>query len=549
MKALAAALVLLAAGAHADPDLVLTGGAVYTLDPAHPWASALVVRDKHIAYVGNDSGARAFAHKDARMIVLHGQMVLPGFHDAHVHPMSAGLRLLQCRLGEAKTEADIAAAIRACNAKDRQAAWLQGAGWTPQAFGPAGPTRALLDAAAPDRPAFFRTPDGFTAWVNSKALALAGIDAKGPDNHGIARDPQSHEPTGVLRDDAIALVRQHIPKPTEAEHRAALKNTTAISNSFGVTSVFDASASAPMIDAYRAADQAHELTVRVVIAQLVDPARGPAQVDDFIARRDRIASPRVRADAAKFFLDGEIDRHTAAMLAPYADAPATSGPDIPADVLNPIVRRLDAEGFLIHMHVMGDRAVRTGLDALEDAARANGPRDRRPQLAHVGVADPADIPRFAKLGVAANFQPVWFRSDDPDMAPTKAALGPARSRWIMPIAAIASHGGRIVAGSDWPATSLNPLDGIEAAVTRDGPERVGLAQILAAYTRDAAWVVREDKIDGTIEVGQAADLVVLDRNLFKIKPSDIHNARVVLTLLDGGPVYRDAKFLKSMSSR
>ncbi|MGH6871520.1 MAG: amidohydrolase [Rhizomicrobium sp.] len=549
--ALALACVL-AASADAG-DLVLRGGAVYTLDPARPWASAVVIRDGRIGYVGSDRGAGAFAAPGAQTIALHGRMVLPGFHDAHVHPMSAGLRLLQCRLEDARTRAQLAAAIRACASAKPPGAWLQGIGWPARLFGPEGPSRAMLDAIVSDRPVFLRTEDGFTAWVNSKALALAGIDARTPDAPGLDRDPRNHEPAGLLHDDAIALVRSHIPAPTQAEYRQALRRVTAQSNSFGVTSLFDASANAAMLDAYHAADLANELTVRVVAAQHVDPAAGPEQVDAFVARRDRVRGHYFRADAAKIFLDGEIDRHTAALLAPYADRPDFRGSLLlPAGRLDAIVERLDAEGFLIHMHAMGDGAVRAGLDSIELAMKANGPRDRRDQIAHVGVADPADIPRFAQLGVTANFQPLWFPASDPSAGPTEAVLGPDRARWIMPMASIAAAGGRIVAGSDWPATSLNPLDGIQAAITRQPPdgslpprqpqERVSLAAILAAYTRDAAWVVREDGIDGRIVVGNAADLVVLDHDLFKVKPVNLHKTRVLLTLLDGRTVYRATTF-------
>jgi predicted amidohydrolase YtcJ len=276
----------------------------------------------------------------------------------------------------------------------------------------------------------------------------------------------------------------------------------------------------------------------VVAAQQIDPGRGPEQVDELVARRDRVRGPRLRADAAKLFLDGEIDQHTAAMLEPCAGVSVRGELFIPKDKLNAIVRRLDAEGFLVHMHAMGDGAVRAGLDAIEAAAVANGARDRRHQLAHVGVASPADVPRFGKLGVTANYTPIWAQARDEAFAPTRAALGPERSRWMYPFASIAKAGGRVAASSDWPSPSMNPFEAMEVAVTREpAAERLTLAQILAAYTRDAAWAAREET--GSIEVGKAADLIVLDRNLFKIKAGQIHRTRVLLTLVDGEPVYCD----------
>jgi predicted amidohydrolase YtcJ len=270
-----------------------------------------------------------------------------------------------------------------------------------------------------------------------------------------------------------------------------------------------------------------------------------------IERRARAEGKRFRADAAKIFVDVEIDRHSAAMLEPYADAPDARGaPLLPPDALDALVRRLDAEGFSIHMHVMGDRAVRMGLDAIERAIAANGARDRRHQLAHVGVADPADIPRFAKLGVAADFSPLWAQARDPAYGPALAALGNERARNLFPIGAIAKAGGRVLASSDWPQPTMNPLDMIQYAITRqplDGgappaqpDQRVDLATMLAAYTREGAWAAREEALDGAIAVGKAADLVVLDANLFDFESARIHEARVLLTLLDGQPVWRDA---------
>jgi len=554
----ASLLTLLAATrAHAEPggDLILRGAAIYTLDAARPWASALVIRNGRIAYVGDDAGALAFAGPGTRALALDGRMVLPAFHDSHCHPMTGGMRLLRCRLNDFNTERSVYAAVRACAAAEPKGAWLLGGGWSPVAFPRGSPSRRKLDELVPDRPALLTTEDGYTAWVNTEALALAGVgtDRSGSQVGGIERDPRTHEPTGILKDEAVVFVKRHVPQPTEAEYREALRQSTAIANRFGITSLVDANASEAVLDAYHAADVAGTLTVRVVAAQRVDPRDGEEQIRELLARRDRVRGRRLRADAAKLFLDGEIDRHTAAMLEPYAGAPGVRGElQIKPEELNALVRRLDGNGFLLHMHAMGDRAVRAGLDAIEDAIQANGVHDRRHQLAHVGVASPYDILRFGRLGVSANFQPFWAQANDPVSGPTEAALGPARSRWIFPMASIAAGGGRIIASSDWPAPTMNPLDAIQVAVTRrpldlskpakQPQERVGLAAILAAYTIDAAWAAREEVIDGSIEIGKAADLVVLDRNLFRIDVLELHQARVLLTLLDGEPVYRDPGF-------
>ncbi|HEX4299703.1 MAG TPA: amidohydrolase, partial [Gammaproteobacteria bacterium] len=540
VMALLLVLPVVARAQAATGTLVLHDGAIYTLDDKQPWASAVVIHDGRIAYVGDETGLKPYLD-GARVIDLHGEMVLPGFHDAHIHPMSGAMRLIGCRLGDAKTVQQLHDGLRAEAATRHPWVFCNG---VPEAFAK-DLSRAKLDELVPDRPAFVRTFDGFTGWANSKAFAAAGIDpdGTGPVTEGLERDPKTHKPTGLLTGDATSLVRNHVPSPTEAQYREALRRASGMANGFGITSMFDAVTDPDMLQAYHDADLAGELTLRVVGAQRVDPGLGVRQVDDFIQRRDAMRGPRFRADAAKIFMDEEIFEHTAAMLAPYADAPDSRGPVYTQEQiaeLDAIVTRLDAADFLIHFHAMGDAAVRTALDALEQAAHTDGAKDRRHQIAHDGVVDPADIPRFGKLGVAANFSSIWFQADDAAYAPTLAALGPERSRWMYPIASIANAGGRLTGGSDWPQESMNPLDFIQYAVTRqplDGgkpplqPEqRITLAQAIAAYTKDAAWAVRDDKLDGTLEVGKAADLVVLDQNLFKIGVMSIHKTHVLLTL-------------------
>jgi predicted amidohydrolase YtcJ len=537
-----------ASSAQPPGDLIFTHGAIYTLEARQPWAQALVVAQGKIAFVGDDAGALAYRGPRTHVIDLHGRMMLPGFHDGHAHPMTGAMRLLQCRLDGLASAKAIYAAVTRCAAQ-RPTGWVLGNGWSPKTAGPL--SRAALDALLPKRPAILRNEDGYAAWVNSAALRAAAIDPDGtaPKIEGLERDARTGRPTGLLTNDAVELVRSHVPPPSEADLRVALRLSTAMANRFGITSIFDASVKPDALTAYVAADRAGALTVRIVAAQLVDTRKGSEQVADFIARRDAIHSPHLRADAAKIFLDGEFENHTAALIAPYADQPGFSGrPYISERALDVMVHRLDAAGFMVHMHAMGDRAVRMGLNAVAWAIDTNPPRDRRHQIAHLGLIQPDDARRFARLGVTANVQPLWFAADDPAAAPTDRAVGPGRQRMIFPVAGVVAAGGRIVAGSDWPGPTMNPLDGIQYALTRqplDGskpprqPEqRLTLATMLAAYTRDAAWAAREDALDGTLALGKAADLIVLDRNLFEVAPRDIHRVRVVLTLLDGRVVYR-----------
>jgi hypothetical protein len=522
-----------AAAADGRDVLVLRDAAIYTLDPARPWARTVVVASGRIVYVGDDAGAQSHVPPGARVLALHGAMVLPGFHDAHAHPLSGGLRLGRCRLDQPTADA-VYAAVRACAAATPGTDWLLGAGWSRALFDGGAPTRATLDALLPGRPAFLTTDDGATAWLNSKALAIAGIDA----------------PSGIVDGETAQAIRRHIPAPSPAEYREALHRATALAQRVGITSVFDAAANAAMLDAYRAADRAGELGVRVVAAQRVDPALGVAQVDAMIARRAALRGRRLRADAAKLFLDGEFASHDAALLAPYADAPDARGTlRLDPAALDGIVRRLDAAGFQLHLHAMGDGAVHAGLDALARAARANGPRDRRHQIAHLGLVDASDLGRFKALGVTANVQPQWAQADDPALAGITQALGARRSARLYPIGSLRAAGARLVIGSDWPSTALNPLESIQVALTRqpltgDKPtfgvqQRIDLQAVLAALTRDAAWVAGEAATTGSIEVGKAADLVVLERNLFEVEVARLHQVRVLLTLLDGEAVWRD----------
>ena len=546
---LAAVMVSLATavtGAQAA-DLVLKNGAVYTLDDKRPWASVIAIHDGRIAFVGeyDETGLTPYL-KDARIIDLHGAMVLPGFHDAHVHPLAGAIRLLQCDLSTAKSLQDIGAAVKAYAAANPTQPWIFCNNLGRQYAN--GLNRERLDAWAPDRPVFARTTEGTVGWMNSKGLQLSGIDPHGttPVSADLPRDPAYH-PWGVLMGSLLEQARGRIPAPSPADYREALRRFCAMANSSGITSVFEAAGTPGMLDTYHAADLAGELTLRITAAQRVDADKGVDQIDGMVKRREQLRGKRFNADAAKIFLDGEIDERTAAMLQPFPGF----GDGINQPQLDELVQELDAEGFLIHMHAMGDGAVRAGLDAIEHAALRHGPADRRDQIAHVGVADPADIPRFAKLGVIADFTPLWFQQDDAAFQPAADLLG-KRAKWMYPMGSVVATGAHVTIGSDWPQETLRPLDEIQYAVTRqplDGgkptpqpQQRVTLAQAIAAYTQEGAWAVRDEKLDGTLEVGKAADIVVLDQNLFNIDVMSIHKTHVLLTLLDGEPVYRDPKF-------
>ena len=539
------------------PDLILQNGAIYTVDAARSWVSALAIANGQIVFAGPDSGALALAGPHTKIIDLQSRMVLPGLHDSHVHLIQGGRALILCNLSAARTPAE-AIEIAAGYAKAHpDLRWIVGSGWELPLFTNANPTKAALDAAIPDRPGYLESSDGHSAWVNSRALATAHItrDTRNPTRGRIERD-SAGAPSGTLRESATALVSGVIPPSTAAEYLADLARGLHEANRFGIVSFQDADADDAALEAYSAADHAGQLTARVVAAMHLDPAKDDSQVSELAAKRTKYQGKLLRATSVKIFADGVIEPGTAALLSPYSGRLAGQNGSLnfePAR-LNRLVTALDREGFQVHIHAIGDRAVRVSLDAHEAAEKALGRNDLRPHIAHLELIDPADIPRFRQLNVVANFQGLWAWPDRYIKELTLPVLGPERSRRLYPIGSVERTGAMIAGGSDWPVSSLNPLDAIQVAVTRrgveepEGPawipeERASLATMIAAYTIGGAWVNHEEKLTGSLETGKAADLVVLDQNLFAIRPEKIHITKVLLTLFDGKPVYSDGTLL------
>jgi predicted amidohydrolase YtcJ len=540
-------------------DLVLRGGAVYTMDAARSWAEAVAVRGGRIVYVGDDGGARALVGPGTRVVDLGGRMVLPSFQDAHVHPVSGGVELGQCDLNGIAAAEAIYARVRECVKEQAGRPWLVGGGWGLPSFEAAHPKKEALDALVADRPALLSAADGHSAWVNSRALAAAGITAKTPDpaNGRIERDAAG-EPTGTLRESAIGLVARLVPAPTLEERVAGLRRATERLNRAGVTAVQEASAgraadedaARATLETYREAERRGELSLRVVAAITVDPGRGVEQVADMERLRAGFRSPRLRAEHAKIFVDGVIEARTAAMLDPYLDRPGFRGEaNLTPAALEALVKRLAERGFGVHVHAIGDRGVRMALDAF---AAAGPRRGLRHQVAHLQMIDPEDVPRFRALGVIANFQALWAYADDYVVDLTWPALPRERWPFMYPIGSVARSGASLAMGSDWSVSSLRPLDAIQVAVTRQGlseprrepmfaAEAIDLPTALAAYTIGSAYAIGLERETGSLEAGKSADLVVLSKNLFAVPPHDIAKQEVLLTLLEGVPVHRDPR--------
>ena len=543
-------LVLSCAGGRrpaVPADFILEKGAVYTVAASQPWAEAVAIAGGKIIYVGDSSGAARLRTPATKVVDLAGKMVLPGFHDSHAHPVTGGIELGQCNLNDLNTKEEIFAAVQKYAAEHPEKKWVQGGGWALPVFPEANPTKEELDRLVPDRPAYLNAADGHSAWVNSRALEMAGITAKTPDPKGgrIERQARTGQPSGTLREAAQELVSKLIPETTAEEYLAGLKAALALANRFGITSTQEADADEKILETYAELDRRGSLTARVLASIHVDPDKGLDQIPGLIQTREKYKGRYLRAEDAKIYVDGVIESHTAALLEPYLDRPGDRGvPLVEAEALNRLATAIDKAGFQIHIHAIGDRAIRMSLDAIEAAQKENGPRDARHHIAHLELIDPSDIPRFKELGVVANFQSLWAYPDLYITKLTEPILGPERSRWLYPIGSVVRNGGTIAGGSDWSVSSMNPLDAIQIAVTRRAledtagaawlpDELVDLPTMIAAYTINGAYLAHQEKATGSIEVGKAADLIVLERNLFEIPAGEIHKVKVVLTLLDG----------------
>ncbi len=536
-------------------DIALKGGAIYTMDAARSWAQAVAIRDGRIVFVGTDKDVDAHVGPGTLVVDLKGRMLIPGFQDAHLHPISAGVEASSCNLNGLDTVDRYVAAIKQYADAHPDEAWITGGGWLMSAFGPGALTsRKLIDAVVPDRPVVLWSTDGHTTWVNSKALELAGITNETPDPPDGRIDRDRHGVAiGSLQEGASSLVTAVMPATTDAQLQAGLRYSVKLLNGYGITSVQDASVDEPDLKAYNAVDASGELSLRVVGSITWDSDAGLQQIANIERLRKEYTAGHVVAGTVKIFQDGVIENYTAVVLEPYrlpGKDKVYGIPMVDPEKLKTIVTTLDADGFQMHFHAIGDGAIRQVLDAIAAARQANGDLGHRHHISHLEVIQPTDVPRFRELGVTANFQPLWAFADPYITDLTLPFMGKERAQWIYPIRSVLRSGAVVAFGSDWSVSSANPLEEIEVAVTRMGPfgetktpflpaERIDLPEALAAFTINAAYVNRLEKQTGSIEVGKLADLVVLDRNLFAIPPTEISDAKVLVTLFEGKPVHGD----------
>jgi predicted amidohydrolase YtcJ len=541
----------------APADLVLTGGRIATMDAARSWATALAVRDGRIVAVGGDAAVRDHIGPSSRVIDLRGRTVTPGFQDAHVHPVHGGLTMLRCDLHETYDAAGYLERIALYAASRPDEPWILGAGWYMAAFENGTPRKEELDRILPDRPVFLTNRDGHGAWVNTTALEMAGITAAtlDPSDGRIERDADG-SPTGTLHEGAMELVGRLLPDDTPADLEEALRLGQRHLHAFGITAWQDAIIEPHAEErAYVALASRGELTARVVGALWWEHHRGPEQIEEFVERRRSTAVGRYAPTSVKLMMDGVLENFTGAMLDPYLDGhggtTANRGlSQIDPEGLRSWVPMLDALGFQPHFHAIGDRAVRDALDAVAAARARNGPSDTRPHIAHIQVIHPDDIVRFRELDVVANAQPFWASHEDQMELLTIPFIGD-RWRWQYPFRSLRAAGAVLAMGSDWSVSSADPLAEMELAVERHHrhlfqerdvflpEERLELIDALAAFTTGSAYVNHLDDETGTLEIGKAADLAVIDRDLFDRGSGAIGEARVVGTFVEGQAVFED----------
>ena len=565
------------AASDGQADLIFTGGKVRS--PAHPsgFVQALAVRGGLIQAVGTDEEIRQVTGPGTRVVPLRGRLALPAFGDAHVHAVAGGLESLRCNPLGLRTRQDSLAAVAAYCAGLDPDAWVLGGGWTMAAFPGGLPTAADLDPITGGRPAFLPNRDHHSAWVNTVALERAGIDAHTPDppDGRIERD-EAGRPTGTLHDGAMRRVAAHLPSPGAAELRAGLLAAQAHLHSLGITRFQDACVGAAdelgipdAFDTYRQAAEDGTLTCHVVGALWWDRSRGLGQIDDLLARRERAGRGgseagtrgRFRASTVKLMLDGVCETFTAAMSAPYLDRHGHPTEHqgrlfIDPETLAGATGRLAAEGFQLHFHAIGDRAVATALDAL--AALPTGQRRAgRHHLAHLQFIAPRDMDRFRALDAVANFQPLWACNEPQMEEMTLPFVGPERATWQYQIGSLIRGGTRIAFGSDWPISSADPLQEMHVAVNRMLSERLGQAgepacarpflpaqaitvdNAIGAFTSGVDWVNHEEHTAGTLLPGLRADVAVFDQDLYAIPPGAIGDTSVVLTVASGNVVFGD----------
>lgn len=530
-------------------DLIIINAKIHTMDQAQPFTEAVAILGNRIIAVGSTKEIEKLRGPKTRVIDAKSRLVLPGFNDAHVHFMSGGFQLSSVDLRDANTPQEFAERIRGFAAKIPKGRWITGGDWDHERWPDAKlPTKELIDRFTPETPVFVNRLDGHMALANSLALKLADVTGatKDPDGGVIVRDPKTSEPTGVLKDAAQSFVWRVIPAPSLEEKLAAARAATNHAASLGVTSVQDMSAGAD-VSVYQALLDRGELKTRIYAVWPLPRWEHLAQT----GVRAHFGGAMLRTGGLKGFADGSLGSTTALFFEPYLDAPNTSG--IPSDEMFPSgamlerVRGADRAGLQVIIHAIGDRANDNILSIYEQVEKENGDRDRRFRIEHAQHLRAQDIPRFARDKVIASMQP-YHAIDDGRWAEKR--IGPQRAKTTYAFRSLLDSGATLAFGTDWTVAPLNPLLTIYAAVTRRTLDRkhqngwipeqkISVEEAVRAYTVGSAFAEFQGKSKGTITPGKLADLVIFSQDIFQINPTEIENAKVVMTIMDGRVVFEN----------
>lgn len=546
----------------APAEVLFRGGSVFVGTPDRRRTNALAVAGGRILAVGAERDLAGLVGPDTTVVDLDGGMVMPGFQDAHVHPLWGGARIIGCSLDAADSADDCLRIIAEYAQSHPDEPWIVGGGWGMTMFEGGTPTAALLDTVVPDRPVYLMNRDGHGAWVNTRALALAEVTARTPDpEDGRFERDASGNPSGTLHEGAMRIVERLLPDATVDDDVRALLAGQQYLHSYGITAWQDAilgkyGGRSDASAAYLRCAQDGSLTARVVGALWWDRDRGLEQIPELEARRERYRAGRFRASSVKIMQDGVAENFTASMLQPYLDGCGCRTNNHGINFVDPTVLReavpeLDRRGFQVHVHAIGDAAVRNALDAIELAIDQNGRSDLRHHLAHIQVVHPDDIPRFGQLGVVANMQALWAALEDQMVDLTLPYLGAPRSDWQYPFGALLRSGAPLAMGSDWSVSTPDPWAAIHVAVNRVAPpehadgvhpaflpeQAIDLGSALLAYTGGSAYVNHLDTETGSLLPGKLADLTVVDRDPFAGAPEEICATTTRQTWVEGELVY------------
>jgi predicted amidohydrolase YtcJ len=522
--------------------LIVVNARIWTGDTAKPWAQAVAVRGDKLVAVGTSAEAAKWKDESTRVIDAHGAMLVPGLIDAHVHAIDAGFAIQSVRLHDAMSREQFASTLANYARHVPPGTWILGGRWDHTHWGGELPTRHWIDSVTPNNPVWIQRVDGHMGLANTLALTAARVTRTSHVDGGeIVHDPDG-EPSGILKDNAEGLIGAAIPAPTREMEDRALDTATAFLAERGVTAVTNMGYSWDDFETFRRASAAGRLKTRVYA---VVPLHDWAKLRDTVAKLGR-GDAWVHWGGLKGFADGSLGSHTAWMLTPFTDAPKDTGLQVtPPDSLYAWASAADKAGLQVMVHAIGTKANRSMLDIYERIEKENGPRDRRFRIEHAQHLTPEDIPRFGALGVIASAQP-YHAIDDGRWA--ERVIGHERAKTTYPFRTLLDTHARLAFGSDWDVAPPTPIEGIYAAVTRrtlddanpNGwiPEqKITVAEALEAYTSGPAYAMFQEKNLGTLSVGKLADFVLIDRDLFKIPPAEIRDAKVLVTVVGGKVVY------------